>query len=307
MEIIFYIKLLVVLSAVALILIIKPLQLKKTVYPIYFGFLIITFLSYIYSLMGTNNLVIDFIGSLWIFTGLALVVIHSSILLGKTKTALFFSIALIFGLVSEVLGVKFGWIYGHYYYNPILTPAFFGLVPVVNVISWAFIIYISYIFADIILEFNNKKFYLKNKGRPFVFLLIILLSMISGMVATNMDMLIDPVVVANHAWFWIDSGPYFGIPISNFVGWFLVVFSVTFLFRVVEFIIDKKDHIVTDNSFLTATIISMYTMFLLIYGYTALLIGHPEYLLIGTTAMGPFILITILITYIKHTRVGKNE
>jgi uncharacterized membrane protein len=306
MEIIFYTKLLVVLLAIALILILKPLQLKKTAYPIYFGFLIVTFLSYIYSLMGSNNWLVDFIGSLWIFAGLAFVIIHSTIVMGKTKTALFFVIALIFGLVSEVLGVKYGWIYGHYYYNPILTPAFFGLVPVINVLSWALIIYISYMFANIIIEFNSKKINLKNESFPFVFLVIVLLSMISGMVATNLDMLVDPVVVANHAWFWIGGGEYFGIPISNFVGWFLVVFSVTFIFRIIEFAIDRKDQMITENFVLSGTIISLYIMFLLVYGYTALLIGHPEYLLIGTTAMGPFIFITILITYIKHKNKGKK-
>jgi uncharacterized membrane protein len=204
------------------------------------------------------------------------------------------------------LGVKYGWIYGHYYYNPILTPAFFGLVPVVNVLSWALIIYISYIFGNIILGFNKNKFSLKNESFPFIFLIMVIISMISALVATNLDMLVDPVVVATHAWFWVDGGAYFGIPISNFVGWFVVVFSVSIIFRMIDLIMDKNHHSTSENSIHSATIIGLYFMFLLIYGYTAILIGRPEYLLIGVTAMGPFILITVLITYINHKNGGKK-
>lgn len=306
MEIIFFTKLLVVLIAIALILTLKPLQLKKTVYPIYFGVLIVTFLSYIFMLMGVTNWLVEFVGSLWIFAGLAFVLIHSSITMGKTKTGLFFIIALIFGLVSEVLGVKYGWIYGHYYYNPMLTPAFFGLVPVINVLSWALIIYISYVFANIILDYGKNRFNPKNESSLVVIIVLILISMISAMVATNLDMLIDPVVVATHAWFWIDGGEYFGIPISNFVGWFVVVFAVSFIFRVIELMMDKKSFATEETPTHSATIISLYIMFLLIYGYTALLIGRPEYLLVGVTAMGPFILITILITYLKFKKEGKK-
>ena len=43
---------------------------------------------------------------------------------GHEKTTVFFIIALAFGLVPEIIGVKYGWIFGHYYYNPALTPLY---------------------------------------------------------------------------------------------------------------------------------------------------------------------------------------
>ena len=37
-------------------------------------------------------------------------------------------------------------------------------------------------------------------------------------------------------WEWADEGPYFGIPIGNFVGWFVVTAIVTTLFRTYEYL-----------------------------------------------------------------------
>ena len=158
MEITLYSGWLIIILALLLILLIKPLQLKKTVYPIYFILLIITFFCYIYSIMGTKVLIFDFLGSLWIYTAFSLVLMHSSLNLGNKKTSIFFIIALAFGLGSELIGVKYGWIFGHYFYNPVLIPFIFGLVPVMTVVSWVTIIYISYSFANMILKgFGSPK------------------------------------------------------------------------------------------------------------------------------------------------------
>jgi putative membrane protein len=37
-----------------------------------------------------------------------------------------------------------------------------------------------------------------------------------------LDLLIDPVATnAMSYWRWLDPGPYYGVPLSNFAGWFL--------------------------------------------------------------------------------------
>jgi uncharacterized membrane protein len=308
MEITLYSGWLIIILALLLILMIKPLQLKKTVYPIYFILLIITFFSYIYSIMGNKVLIFDFLGSLWIYTAFSLVLMHSSLNLGNKKTSIFFIIALAFGLGSELIGVKYGWIFGHYFYNPVLIPFIFGLVPVMTVVSWITIIYISYSFANMILKgFGSPKPNIK-QNKLFYVILLILLSSISGFVAANLDMLIDPVVVTTQGWFWIGGGPYFGVPIGNFVGWFLVVFLATLVFRIYELFKKEKDGSLPKKSLLvTSSIIGIYLMFFLIYAFSAFLLGKPDYILIGTTTMVPFILITTLITVIDFLSKGNNH
>jgi putative membrane protein len=304
MELTLYIGWLIVILALILILLTRKGPLKKKVLSSYFILLIITFLSYLYSILGTKVLLLDFIGSLWAYTAFAFVLIHSSLLLGKKKTAILFILALLFGSVSEIVGVKFGWIFGNYYYNPALSPLILGLVPLMTIVSWAIIIYISYSITNIIVlrGLNNKKPNINRDRMVFVILTIILLSAIDGLIATGLDMILDPVNVFIGGWYWIGGGPYFGIPISNFVGWFFVTFSATIIFRFYESF--KQRELTTEKSFIinTAPII-LYLMYFLIYGLASILIGKPSYLLIGTMTMVPFILIATLIVLINFLRV----
>jgi uncharacterized membrane protein len=39
-------------------------------------------------------------------------------------------------------------------------------------------------------------------------------------------LLLDPLAVSTSAWRWEQSGPYHGVPWSNFVGWFAVAFVI---------------------------------------------------------------------------------
>ena len=293
---IFYLSWLIVVLAIILMFVLKPVQLKKTVYPIYFVLLLLTFLCYLYSVLDTKVIIIDFLGSLLPFFALSLVIIHSALNLGKKNTSIFFIAAFIFALFSESVGVKYGLIFGHYYYNPALTPFFFGLVPVMNVISWLPIIYMSYTFANMILNgFGSPKPNIK-QNKSYMLILLVLLSAISGLVATNLDMLVDPVVVSTQGWFWIGGGPYFGVPISNFIGWFMVTFVCTFLFRLYEsFKINNKTHSI-NSLLMSSSIIVLYLIYFIIYGFIGILMGNQAYILLGATTMGSFIIILILAT-----------
>lgn len=54
----------------------------------------------------------------------------------------------------------------------------------------------------------------------------------AGLFAVNIDLLIDPVAVANNLWQWINPSVYIlGVPIYNFVGWFCLIFFYDLLFN----------------------------------------------------------------------------
>lgn len=54
----------------------------------------------------------------------------------------------------------------------------------------------------------------------------------AGLFAVNIDLLIDPVAVANNLWQWINPSIYLlGVPIYNFVGWFCLIFFYDLLFN----------------------------------------------------------------------------
>jgi len=49
--------------------------------------------------------------------------------------------------------------------------------------------------------------------------------LLSGVIAVILDLFIDPVAVAAGYWVWFQPGTvYFGIPLLNFVGWFVLMF-----------------------------------------------------------------------------------
>ena len=50
---------------------------------------------------------------------------------------------------------------------------------------------------------------------------------LGGLVMTAWDLVMDPIMVAGGHWVWDIQGPYFGIPLQNFLGWWLTVF-ITF-------------------------------------------------------------------------------
>jgi putative membrane protein len=296
---ILYTGLIIVAIAIVSILMGRDPKLRKIIFPIYLILLLITFICYITGLIGYKNLITEFLGSLWIYTAFGLVMIHSTITKGRVKTGIFYLLALIFGSVPEIIGVTYGTIFGHYYYNPILTPFIFGVVPLTTVISWMVILYISYTVSDIVIKSGSKKPNFKRDHFVYALTITVLLAVISGLVAANLDMIIDPVVVTTQGWIWIGGGPYYGIPLSNFVGWFLIAFSATLIFRLIESL-QKEDSTEDDYSGLDLAVIGIYVMFFVIYGLSAILLGHEEYLLIGTTTMGPFIIISLLLLFIKR-------
>jgi uncharacterized membrane protein len=53
---------------------------------------------------------------------------------------------------------------------------------------------------------------------------------VGGLVMTAWDLVMDPIMVASGHWVWDVKGAYFGIPLQNFWGWWLTVFTTFVLY-----------------------------------------------------------------------------
>jgi putative membrane protein len=120
------------------------------------------------------------------------------------------ALAGLIGLTSEVVGVRFGFLFGEYYYTEILQPQIFG-APVVMACAWlALIAYLRQM--------------LQPAGLPGWIELIL-----AALWMTAIDLVIDPLAAGQLGyWRWRENGIYYGIPAHNFVGWFvvsLIIFS----------------------------------------------------------------------------------
>ncbi|WP_186320648.1 carotenoid biosynthesis protein [Fictibacillus phosphorivorans] len=124
-----------------------------------------------------------------------------------------FTLFVLFGsIVAESIGVKTGLIFGQYNYSDQLGLQWLG-VPIAIGFAWVMIIAVSHAIAGGIV----KPF----KGQTAIKIPLYVVT--GGLIAVVMDGIIDPVAyLVKGYWFWDGSGIYYGIPLQNFVGWFLL-------------------------------------------------------------------------------------
>ena len=107
------------------------------------------------------------------------------------------------GFAVEALGVRFGLPFGRYVYTEALRPQLLG-VPVVMGPAWMVLVAFA---SDVAgrLRLSNWK-----------------ATVFAALLTTATDLVIDPLA-ANRLgyWKWAEAGSYYGVPLSNFAGWFL--------------------------------------------------------------------------------------
>ena len=107
---------------------------------------------------------------------------------------------------SEFSGVLWGIPYGRYHYGDVAGPKVLGLVPVFIYIAWLGILYATVATTALAFRGTGPK-----------------MAVIDGAIATGLDIMIDPLAVRAGYWAWDDPGAFYGIPLTNFLGWFGVV------------------------------------------------------------------------------------
>jgi putative membrane protein len=153
---------------------------------------------------------------------------HASYALGSRLTILFFATTAVTSWLFEEIGVATGLVYGPYHYTETLGP-WIGSVPILIPLAWFMMVYPSYVVANVIVD-----------GRPIALRLglghLLGLSVMAALVMTAWDLLIDPILSGPlyQAWIWEAGGPYHGVPVRNYLGWFATTFTVQLLFRLAE-------------------------------------------------------------------------
>lgn len=123
------------------------------------------------------------------------------------KFALSFAAIAIIGFCSEVIGVKTGWVFGEYSYGAALGMKFLN-VPLTISLNWALLATASILVS---------RYFSQNK---------IIAAIIAASIATLIDLLIEQVAPLLDFWYF-SSGK---ASLHNYVGWFVISFSVAFLF-----------------------------------------------------------------------------
>ena len=70
-----------------------------------------------------------------------------------------------------------------------------------------------------------------NARTPLVGTRVVLVPLLAAFIMVAWDLAMDPVWgTVLHAWVWKQGGTYFGVPLSNFVGWYLTVYVIYQMF-----------------------------------------------------------------------------
>ena len=165
-----------------------------------------------------------------LYTPLALLILHACWTLTIWRGMTFILLAGFAGWAAEAVSLHYVTLFGGDYVYPVQAELF-G-VPLTIIMYWAVFIYTGYWLVTTFLYWLGRKKPTRTRSSLATVGLIVIAD---GLAVTAIDLFMDPLSVKWGSWVWVGSGPYFGVPVGNFVGWFFVTVVVTGLFRLFEY------------------------------------------------------------------------
>jgi len=154
---------------------------------------------------------------------MAFALIHGWKQYGWRSILVFAVICLIVSNAFENLSILTGFPFGHYHYSDNFGQKLF-LVPLLIGPAYLGMGYLSWTVARLIL----------GDRRPGGDRLVAL-PVLASFLMVSWDLTFDPVAsTIGQNWIWHDGGEYFGVPVSNFLGWYLTVYVFFQLFSLYQ-------------------------------------------------------------------------
>lgn len=176
---------------------------------------------------------------------LLLLVLHACWVLTVKRGLAFIFLASFIGWAAEAFSLHYGTLFGGDYTYPAQS-SLLG-VPIAIITYWAVFIYTGYWLVTSFLLWLSRT---KPDHKHNSLLPLGLLVLADGLAVVAIDLFMDPISVRAGSWTWLHGGPYFGVPVGNFVGWFMVTVLATGLFRLFEYYKPQKAPILHKSVFL---------------------------------------------------------
>jgi putative membrane protein len=145
-------------------------------------------------------------GQTYVVLGALAALLHASWAFGARAVALF-AVASGLALGAELLGTSTGFPFGSYAYTALLGYRILDLVPYAIPISWFYMLYCALALCGRMLRVPNGA-----SGRW-------LWALVAGAVLTAWDVAMDPAMVQTSHWVWSERGVFYGMPLTNWLGW----------------------------------------------------------------------------------------
>lgn len=161
---------------------------------------------------------------------------------GWRRTLSFTVVGYLIAFSSEWLSINTGFPYGWYYYidSTSTRELWVAGVPFFDSLSYVFLAYCSYATALLIISplkawrWNVVTLETAKIRRSFSALLL------GAFLQTFLDIIIDPVALQGNRWFlgqiygYREQGIHFGVPLSNYAGWFLTSLFLVGAFQLID-------------------------------------------------------------------------
>lgn len=150
-----------------------------------------------------------------------LCLIHCSEWTGWSTTIKIFFVSWLCGWFTEVLGVNFQFLYGLYYYPEVISgPLVLGVPPMAMLIYFS-LGYACFIMGRVVIGGLSSRVH----G-----LRLIGVAIFAALAMTTHDFSNDPFQsTVRGLWIWPNGGAYFGVPLQNFIGWFVLTSIIAIL------------------------------------------------------------------------------
>ena len=137
--------------------------------------------------------------------------VHACMIIGRPAAIKMFLIGIIGAfLFEEFVGLQSGL----YYFTDLMGPRI-DKAPLAIGLSWMAVFYMGWFMANLVCDGAPSP---RKNSIPR----IIVKAAVAALIVSASDLAADPVSVEGGLWVWVDGGPFFGVPYSNYIGWFFV-------------------------------------------------------------------------------------
>jgi uncharacterized membrane protein len=184
----------------------------------------------------------------YVFVFFAVYLVGCSMHLGLKRALLFGAAGYLITWLSEYSSIHNGIPYGHYYYIEHTRGKEIWVlgVPLMDSMSYVFLAYASYSMALLVISPRvsvRRIPYLLETKRIRGSLSA---RMLGALFMVYLDIIIDPVALRGGRWFlgqiygYPSGGVYFGVPVSNFIGWLFVGFLLIWALQKIDATLDER-------------------------------------------------------------------
>ncbi len=169
---------------------------------------------------------------------LAFVLIHGVRRYGWDNLFVFFGITFLISWTTETASIATGFPFGNYHYTDLLGVKI-GAVPLTIMPAY---------FVAGYLTWTMGTTFLGNLGTGIEKRDLVLVPFVASFLMVMWNFCFDPISSTIHgAWIWEDGGPYHGVPISNFGGWYLTAFLIFQVFALYLYRFSRNDRFVQNK------------------------------------------------------------